>query len=572
MEEQKITELLTGEAELLDQGIVGIKALNLSCINFQKIIPKTDFIKESSVFKELQEQRIKKEEPEEEQLKKDPTKRFSTFLQTPKRPIPKPKPKLTPVEDLPWKKRIESPLPETPVQPQPQPPQPLPPQNIQEQSIHHEETVQSSTTTWSESVHIVEELTTQDSREERVNDENLLRVSDEDGPIITEAVSTESVFDEKVRFQEGSEDKKEDSVEEETKENVTREEQESTKETEYKSEFERQLAVIQKQIESIQELPNMLQANLQALQEQLNKIVEAKESADKKEVEEALEHKRGSNSHLQWKIDVTVEEKTEENAEEDVQEEKTETVDEVIEETNICESTELEETNVLPNGYDENCKNMGKQRQREDDEGSVCKPPMIRNFPRTVAERPIVLPGGRKWYKPRDAYNEDFIAETIINQSEVLVGSTIGLKRDAYNEDFIKEIIINQSEVLVGSTIGLKRDAYNEDFIKEIIINQSEVLVGSTIGLRDAYNEDFIKEIIINQSEVLVGSTIGLKRDAYNEDFIKEIIINQSEVLVGSTIGLRDAYNEDLIEETIINQSEVLVGSTIGGSFKGRKA
>lgn len=37
-----------------------------------------------------------------------------------------------------------------------------------------------------------------------------------------------------------------------------------------------------------------------------------------------------------------------------------------------------------------------------------------------------MLPGGRKWYKPRDAYNEDFIAETIIHQSEVLVGTTIG--------------------------------------------------------------------------------------------------------------------------------------------------
>uniref|UniRef100_A0A1B6J2M5 Uncharacterized protein n=1 Tax=Homalodisca liturata TaxID=320908 RepID=A0A1B6J2M5_9HEMI len=217
----------------------------------------------------------------------------------------------------------------------------------------------------------------------------------------------------------------------------------------------------------------MLQANLQALQEQLNKIVEAKESADKKEVEEALEHKRGSNSHLQWKIDVTVEEKTEENAEEDVQEEKTETVDEVIEETNICESTELEETNVLPNGYDENCKNMGKQRQREDDEGSVCKPPMIRNFPRTVAERPIVLPGGRKWYKPRDAYNEDFIAETIINQSEVLVGSTIGLnfrkyeppKFDAANSAVYR--LIREIENKFDDGVGLPIEGRPEKLLAE---------------------------------------------------------------------------------------------------------
>jgi PDZ and LIM domain protein 5/6/7 len=29
----------------------------------------------------------------------------------------------------------------------------------------------------------------------------------------------------------------------------------------------------------------------------------------------------------------------------------------------------------------------------------------------TPQERPIFLPGGRKWRNPRDAYNEDFIAE-----------------------------------------------------------------------------------------------------------------------------------------------------------------
>lgn len=60
---------------------------------------------------------------------------------------------------------------------------------------------------------------------------------------------------------------------------------------------------------------------------------------------------------------------------------------------------------------------------------SVAKPKMIRNFPCNVAERPIVLPGGRKWYKPKDAYHEDFIAETIIHQSQVLVGTTIGYER-----------------------------------------------------------------------------------------------------------------------------------------------
>lgn len=52
----------------------------------------------------------------------------------------------------------------------------------------------------------------------------------------------------------------------------------------YKSEFERQLAAIQKQMEAIQQLPSVLQANLAALQEQLAKVIEAKAAADQKDV------------------------------------------------------------------------------------------------------------------------------------------------------------------------------------------------------------------------------------------------------------------------------------------------
>ena len=46
--------------------------------------------------------------------------------------------------------------------------------------------------------------------------------------------------------------------------------------------------------------------------------------------------------------------------------------------------------------------------------------------PLTPLPRPVVLPGGRIWRKPQDAFNEEFIAETLISQAEVLVGSTLG--------------------------------------------------------------------------------------------------------------------------------------------------
>lgn len=52
--------------------------------------------------------------------------------------------------------------------------------------------------------------------------------------------------------------------------------------------------------------------------------------------------------------------------------------------------------------------------------------PKQNNGPRTPQERPVVLPGGRKWRNPKDAYNEEFIAEIISSQAELIMGSTLG--------------------------------------------------------------------------------------------------------------------------------------------------
>lgn len=46
--------------------------------------------------------------------------------------------------------------------------------------------------------------------------------------------------------------------------------------------------------------------------------------------------------------------------------------------------------------------------------------------PATPQERPLVLPGGRKWRKPKDAYNEAFIAETLTAQAEIIQGKAKG--------------------------------------------------------------------------------------------------------------------------------------------------
>lgn len=63
-------------------------------------------------------------------------------------------------------------------------------------------------------------------------------------------------------------------------------------------------------------------------------------------------------------------------------------------------------------------------------QGTVCEQSGKLSRPvescKTPRERPLVLPGGRKWYNPKDAFNEDSIAEIISSQAELINGSTLG--------------------------------------------------------------------------------------------------------------------------------------------------
>lgn len=57
------------------------------------------------------------------------------------------------------------------------------------------------------------------------------------------------------------------------------------------------------------------------------------------------------------------------------------------------------------------------------------------HFPSAPMNRPIVLPGGKKWREPDDViprkinarkYTDEVIAETISSQSEIIIGTTLG--------------------------------------------------------------------------------------------------------------------------------------------------
>jgi PDZ and LIM domain protein 5/6/7 len=68
----------------------------------------------------------------------------------------------------------------------------------------------------------------------------------------------------------------------------------------------------------------------------------------------------------------------------------------------------------------------------------------------TPQERPIFLPGGRKWRNPRDAYNEDFIAEG----GNLLFNSVLMSTWLIVFIFHLFPVISSQAEIIKGTTLG----------------------------------------------------------------------------------------------------------------------
>uniref|UniRef100_A0AAG5CPF2 PDZ domain-containing protein n=1 Tax=Anopheles atroparvus TaxID=41427 RepID=A0AAG5CPF2_ANOAO len=67
--------------------------------------------------------------------------------------------------------------------------------------------------------------------------------------------------------------------------------------------------------------------------------------------------------------------------------------------------------------------------------------------PLTPQERPIFLPGGRKWRTAKDAFNEQFIAEVISSQAELIQGTTLGVNFLKYQKPEKDLSFIRNSDV-----------------------------------------------------------------------------------------------------------------------------
>lgn len=168
--------------------------------------------------------------------------------------------------------------------------------------------------------------------------------------------------------------------------------------------FEKSILSIQNQLSAIRELPLQIQNHISLLEKQLSDILSHKIQSN--EVSENNQIKNVDNEEEQ-KESLIEQENVDEGSQETYDDEVFEPVDETYEDVQELESNGISEDN-------------------SDEEAEDREPSGRPMYPLTPLPRPIVLPGGRKWRCPKDAYNEKFIAETLISQAEVLVGSTLG--------------------------------------------------------------------------------------------------------------------------------------------------
>jgi len=168
--------------------------------------------------------------------------------------------------------------------------------------------------------------------------------------------------------------------------------------------FEKSLLNIQNQITAIRELPLQIQNHISLLEKQLSDLISHKIKST--ETSKINEENRQDDDAVEQK---NIEDESQETCYDD--DVIATNIDEMIE--SMEEIEEVDESNEISE------ENHDKEVEDKEPSGR----PM---YPLTPLPRPIVLPGGRKWRGPKDAYNEKFIAETLISQAEVLVGSTLG--------------------------------------------------------------------------------------------------------------------------------------------------
>ncbi|XP_049301765.1 MAP7 domain-containing protein 1 isoform X4 [Anopheles funestus] len=387
--DEQIAEVLSGEAEVLKQH-------NVIGVNFNKMIPKAGVFKQSEVFKTLNSELVESEEED---------KKWTTFLQRPARPPPK-TPEEKKLERNPPTERyqvriVKQPKPKIapdykpPKSPEPEPePEPIP---MYDEYLNERQEVEVET----------------------------IKTLVEESIVLGEPKTGDA-------------------------EGGTQPEATSPSEEEPTEEFREQLQNVQKQLEALSALPNTIQATIAALTEQLAALAAPKrKSKSISPRPEEAEAKVGESTEQSTAPDGIVPEVSEtfevtefsragsSGGDQSSSVDEGEHIQYTEEELELLEKRmkehDIEWTNQNDKDSDSSSQNnaSGDIRTAVQDELKLQvvkkKKKAVSAFgPLTPQERPIFLPGGRKWRTAKDAFNEQFIAEVISSQAELIQGTTLG--------------------------------------------------------------------------------------------------------------------------------------------------
>lgn len=406
--DEQIAEIMSGEAEVLKQH-------NVIGVNFNKMIPTAGVFKQSEVFKTLNSELV---QPVDE----DPDKKWTTFMQRPARPPPKTREEKQ-REAYPPSERyqvriVKQPKPKIapdykpPKSPEPEPePEPVP---FYDEYLNERTEVEVET----------------------------IKTLEAEQPAMVEPTTGSPAAE---------------SSEDETSE-----------------EFREQLQNVQKQLEALSSLPNTIQLTIAALTEQLATLAQPKRKSKSVTPRPA----EGSASaevtteivpEVAETFEVTAFTKAED--EQGVGDQSTGSSDEGEHIEYTEEQLEKLQQRMKEHDIEWTDRNDKTTSEESSQAGGTCcvqesgdtrtavqnelklqvvkkKKKAVSSFgPLVPAERPIYLPGGRKWRNAKDAFNEQFIAEVISSQAELIQGTTLGVNFLKYQKPEKDLSFIKNSDV-----------------------------------------------------------------------------------------------------------------------------
>ncbi|XP_070064745.1 histone acetyltransferase KAT6A isoform X4 [Drosophila virilis] len=435
--EEEIAAVLSGESEVLKEH------------NVLGIFPKPGVCMTSDVLRSLNEEVTKTKLEKEKENRK-----WSTFLQRPDRPVPKSKQQLEAerrkanaykVKIVKSAPRDKSPMPEAPPAPKEATPPPQEEAQVEPVEQAEEQPEEEPLPTDSEVPNL----------EQLPDNGNTSNNNKENAPEETEAEQLEKADASKEVSEERAEREPESEAGEEqeaAKQTAPAEPNELQPEadaatppkTDEELALEKQLADVQKQLAALSTLPSTIQSTLDAVTKQLAellptfKLQQQEQNQQQKQIDgqqaelstaeedephgeyEALSNSAAGREQLQPE-GTTAPENNEDK----------------------CDANDLEVAEIsLSNGdnrqlEEQLSEELSFKKQKKHNVIEELEEHLVRkNNPRRSkrafgpltpsSERPLVLPGGRRWYRPKDAYNDEFIAETLSAQAELITGSTLG--------------------------------------------------------------------------------------------------------------------------------------------------